>query len=927
MRALFFLIGLIFSTVTLLAQTGTIRGTLLDGSLGETIIGGNVYIEGMETTGTVTDLDGNFSLQVAPGTYTLKCSYIGLQPLSIKGVVVRANEVTLLGEIVMSEDKVTLDEVVVKAEAIRKTEAALLMLKQKAPAMLDGISSSRMQLTGDATAVEAAKRVTGVSIEGGKYIYVRGLGDRYTKTTLNEVEIPGLDPDRNTLQMDIFPTALLQNIMVSKNFTAEMPADFTGGLLNVETKAFPEQKLLTVSVSTSINPEMHFNPNFLTYQGGETDWLGYDDGTRALPAAALGERIPSPVNASDDQEVNEFVRSFNPTLGTTRRRSLVDYSAGISLGNQVSVGKNDHKLGYTLSLSYRNSYRYYDEVTYGEYQRQIDPNVYEMRYATVQNGELGEQNVLIGALGGLAYKTKRSKIRLSVMHLQNGENRAGRFDIDDNGEAVGRSGYFAQSDNLEYNQRSLSNLLLNGTHRFDDSGWEIDWRLSPTLSKSEDPDIRKTAYTYTLVDTLFVAGAGGNPSRIWRYLDELNATAKVDIRKRYTIKGEDAKLSFGASQVYKERDYEILFFDMQFFGNQDWPNPNPATVLDPNNIYPNRPNSIYYASGNRNPNPNAYNSTVSNTAFYISNEINLSPALKTILGLRAENYVQRHTGRDQRFASGDVQGGRNLDNEVVLDNLDFFPSANLIYSLRKGQNVRLAYSRTIARPSFKELSFAQILDPITNRIFNGSLFTYSDWNGQLVETRINNLDLRWELFQEEGQLLSLSAFYKAFDQPIELVRIPEQQTSTEFQPRNVGDGQVYGIEAEVRKNLGFLSGSLSNLSLSSNVTLVKSLIDMSNAEFLARKGYEKTGQKIEDTRQMAGQAPYVINAGLIYNDAARDFEAGLFYNVKGRTLEIVGGGLFPDIYFQPFHSLNFSFSKKLGTDGRTNLTIQASNLL
>lgn len=914
------------------AQTGTIRGTVIDDASGETIIGGNISVQGT-SIGAVTDLDGAFSIDIEPGTYTLEVTYVGYQTLAVEEVSVTAGEVTVLNNLRLGEAGVELEQVVVKAKAIRTTEAALMTVKKKAPAMLDGISSSRMQLTGDATAVEAAKRVTGVSIEGGKYVYVRGLGDRYSKTTLNGVDIPGLDPDRNTLQMDIFPTNLIDNIMVSKNFTADMPADFTGGLLNVETKAFPESKIFNLSVSTAYNPNMHLNPDFLTYDGGDLDFLGFDDGTRALPERARQMNIPTPISGASDQEVNDFIQSFNPELAAKPQQSLLDFSAGVSLGNQFNVGKNKdnpantNKLGYIFSLSFKSNYNFYDEVTYAEYQRLSEPTDNDLLYAVIQEGQMGERSFLLGGLGGLAYKTQHSKYRLTVTHLQNGVSRAGQFDLDDNGRAVGRSGFFASSDNLEYNERSLTNVLLNGTHVLGgETGWELDWRLSPTISSSDDPDIRKTAFTETRVDTSFLAGAGGNPSRIWRELDEISAVAKVDLTKKYEFAGQSAKLKFGAIHTYKERDYEILFFDVQFFGSQDWPNPTPDAVLDPDNIYPNG-NRVYYQSGNNNPNPNAYSSNVNNTGLYVSNEFNPLPDLKTIIGLRAENYVQRHTGRDQRWASGDFENGNNLDNDIVLDALDFFPSANLIYSLSSEQNIRGGYSRTIARPSFKELSFAQILDPINNRIFNGSLFTYSDWGGNLTETRIDNFDLRWELFMPRGQLISVSAFYKQFDNPIELVRIPEQQTSTEFQPRNVGNGRLFGLEFEFRKSLDFVSPALRNFQASGNLTLTESRIDMTDREFNSRKNFEREGETIENTRAMAGQAPYVINAGITYSNFEAGWEAGLFYNVKGETLEIVGVGLYPDVYFQPFHNLNFSLSKKLGADGRTQIDLKADNLL
>jgi outer membrane receptor protein involved in Fe transport len=932
MRHTVIIILLLISTIAY-SQKGTIRGTVFDGSTGETLVGVSVVIKDTYT-GTATDLDGKFSLDAEAGNYDLQLSFISFQPMTVEAVEVKAGEVTILNNLKLNESTVQLNDVVITARAIRNNEASLQTMKRKSSVMLDGISAAKIELIGDATAVEAAKRVTGVTIENGKYIYVRGLGDRYSKTTLNNVDIPGLDPDRNSLQMDIFPSNLIDNMVVSKNFTADMPADFTGGMLNVETKDFPDNKILNVSVSTSFNPDMHFNEDYLTYDDGNTDFLGMDDGTRALPDRARRPNIPTPISGASESEVVDFILSFNPQLAAKRQNSFVDYSAGISIGDQIDLRKdqeninNSPKLGYIFSLSYKSDYKYYDDVVYGKYQKSITPDTYDMQYATRQNGQMGEHNVLVGLLGGLTYKTNFNKIRLTAMRLQNGESRAGKFDINNNASATGQSGYFAKSDNLEYNQRALTNFMLNGTHVFQESGWEIDWRLSPTFSTSDDPDIRKTAFTYrSETDASFNAGAGGNPARIWRELSEFNGTAKVDITKDYKFNGNNAVLKFGASHNYKERDYEILFFDIQFFGSQSWSDPDPSKVLDPENLFPNRPNNIYYQSGNNNPNPNAYSSNVNNTGLYVSNEFFPVGKLKSILGLRMENYIQRHTGRDQSYASGDTRNGQNLDNDKVLESLDFFPSVNLIYALSDKHNLRASYSRTIARPSFKELSFAQILDPISNRIFNGSLFTYSDWDGNLTETRINNLDLRWELFFKRSQNISASVFYKQFNNPIELVRIPEQQTSTEYQPRNVGDGTLYGLEFEFSKNLNFITPLLANFNLNGNVTLVESMIEMTDAEYNARKSYEKTGESIKETREMAGQSPYVINAGFSYSNFDNGVDAGLFYNVKGPTLSIVGAGLFPDIYIEPFQSLNFSINKKFGDDQKTAIDFKISNIL
>lgn len=933
MKHLFAVLFILLS-ITSFAQKGTVQGTIYDKSTGKIMEGVTVLVKSAETTaGNISDMDGAFSIDVASGTYALHISFMSYETLVINGVVVKPGEVTLLNDIQLNPSAEVMDEVVKKAVISRESDLAITVMKMKSPSMVDGISANKMQLTGDGNAAEAARRVTGVSVEGGKYVYIRGLGDRYSKTTLNRLDIPGLDPDFNSLQMDMFPSGMIDNIIVSKNFMAENPADFTGGIMNIETKGFPESKILSFSFSTSYNPNMHFNPNYLTYQGGKTDFLGFDDGTRALPQGAGSSNIPTPINSNSEQGVNEFVSSFNPELGASRQTSFMDMSGSFTIGNQKDlngfrkINGSIPKLGYIFSASYKSEFRYYNDVVYGEYQKYIDPDKTEMRYATIQNGELGERNILAGLLGGLAFQTDKSKFRLMAMHLQNGQSRAGKFNIRNDGEAVGQSGYFAVSDNLEYNERSMTNLLLNGTHLISNSKWEVDWRLSPTISRSSDPDIRKTAFTYTDVDTFFSAGAGGNPTRIWRSLSEFNSSGRLDFVNNYKFKNREAKMKFGVSHNYKKRDYEILFFDIQFFGGQSWSSHDPNQVLDPENLYPNKPNSIYYQSGNNTPNPNEYSSNSNNLGVYYSNEFSVSAKLKSIIGLRSEYFVLRHTGRDQYYASGDKENGTNLENEKVLESVNLFPSLNLIYEVTSKQNLRFSYSKTVARPSFKEMSFAQILDPITNRIFNGGMFTYNNWDGNLVETKIDNLDFRWDLFLKSGQIFSVSAFYKKFKNPIELVRIPEQQTSTEYQPRNVGDGTLYGLEFEFMKDLGFVSPKLGDFNIGANVTVIYSAIDMSETEYNSRKSYEKSGENIKNTRAMAGQAPYVINSGLTYSKDKLGLDAGLYYNVKGPTLYIVGAGLFPDIYVMPFHSLNFSINKKIGKEKKTVIDFKASNLL
>ena len=916
------------STV-LLAQQGIIRGTVIEDATGDPLFGVTVVIKGT-TNGAITDFDGKFQINAAPGTYEVKASFVSFQTVSITDVSVNSDAPTVLSQIRLKEDVAMLEEVVVTAEVIKTTEAALMTVKRKSASLIDGISSANFKKIGDSDAASAIKRVTGVSVEGGKYVYIRGIGDRYTKTMLNTMDIPGLDPDRNSLQIDIFPTNLIDNMIVYKTATADLPADFTGGAVNIETKDFPDERIMDVSFGISFNPSMHFNNDFLTQSGSSTDWLGFDNGLRTLPAGGRNTNIPSPLNPGYSRaQVAAFNNSFNKQMGAKQATSFMDYSLGFTYGDQKEL-KNGHKLGYIFSSTYKSTTTHFDDVVYGEYQilEGLDTSN-ELVPATIQTGSESRKSVLLGGLAGIAYKTNNSKYKLNLMHLQNSDRLSARFNIldDPQDQAIGKSGFSGNADNLEFAQRGLTNVLIAGEHHFGNSDWTLDWKFSPTFSNITEPDVRKAAFTNEGSEKTINGGAAGFPTRIWRFLDEVNYSSRVDLVKDSRVFGNEAIFKAGLSYTFKERDYEILQYQLQFFGAQPIWTGNPDDIFQEDNLYP-APGTGYLQSGNSSPNSNAYNSNVNYVAGYISAEVSPFPRFKSILGLRLENYQQRHTGRDISYAQSNGNAGNSLNNDVVLDAADLFPSANLIYNLTDKQNLRFSVSRTISRPSFKELSFAQILDPLSNRTFNGGLFAYDgEWDGNLRATYINNFDLRWELFMPNGQLFSVSAFYKTFNDPIELVRIRQAQTTNEFQPRNVGDGTLIGLEVEVRKSLDFLTQNLSNFTWITNITLAKTKLEMSDIEFKARNDFRKSGQQITNERKMAGQAPYVINAGVSYENFKTKIDAGLYYNVQGKTLTAVGGGLFPDVYSEPFNSLNLSMNKCFGEKENVSMNFSVNNLL
>ena len=359
MKRLFLFLSLAFS-ITSFAQTGIIRGTVYEDETSEPLFYANAQIPSQDAI-SFTDFDGNFELEVTPGTYTLEISFLGLATLQIPGVVVKDGEVTAFENLRMLSSTNELMTVTVTASAMRNTESALLDVKKKSATVMDGISSQNFKRVGDGNAAAAVIRVPGVSIQGGKYVFVRGLGDRYTKTQLMGMDIPGLDPDKNSLQMDIFPTNILQNIVVLKSLTSDLSADFAGGLVNIELVDFPTRKTLNISSSLSYTPGMHLVEG-LGYKGSVTDFLGFDAGYRTNPLTSqyIFGGIPNP--ALDDPITTELTQSFSPVLQAQSQQMPLNGSLGISFGDQKKKD-NGKTVGYHGSFSYKSNTDFFGSAT------------------------------------------------------------------------------------------------------------------------------------------------------------------------------------------------------------------------------------------------------------------------------------------------------------------------------------------------------------------------------------------------------------------------------------------------------------------------------------------------------------------------------------------------------------------------------------
>ena len=887
------------------AQTGTLAGSIIDGEFVEPMAFANVIVKGT-TIGTTSDFDGKYQLELEPGTYTIVFSFVGYTTQEITDVVIKEGEVTPL-DVTLTTN--SLETIFITTSIKRNTENAVLNLQKKSVVVLDGLSAQSIKSTGASNLASAVKNIPGVSIEGGKYVYVRGLGDRYTKSILNGIDIPGLDPDRNTIQMDLFPTNILDNVIVLKSASAEYPADFTGGIVDIVTKDFPTKPEYTVSLGTGYNPDMHFNDNYLNYTGSDTDFFGFDDGTRDLPIHRY-----QPITGTFENKLllNSLTNRFQKELKAKQETSNANFDFGFTLGNQYDLG--DDKIGYQASFSYKNQTTFYENRQDGAFvKNSSDSSVNDLSFVLNSNGSEGINNVILNGMLGLTYKIDKSKFKANLLHIQNGESTAGTFDQVISQDGVGGGLEPLTKDALAYTERSITNLLISGDHRFsdDENALNLEWKLSPTFSKVMDKDHRITPLQQSGEGDFFISPSASTfPIQLWRNLIEENWAGKVDLDKTVNLFGKPAKLKFGGAYTYKFRDFSIDDYTFNISGDDSFiADGNVDNLLASENLWnPTTDSGTHLVFGDQfNPN-DAYEGEQRIGATYFSAEFYLSEKLKTVLGVRTEFFNSYYTGQNNSSV---------FDRELILDEIDLFPSTNLIYSLNDESNIRSSYSRTTARPSFKEASVAQIFDPITNRLFIGNI--------NLIPTYVNNFDLRYERFGEAGQMFAVSGFYKDFKDPIEQAFF--LQAPTQLTVDNLGNAKVYGVELEVRQRLGFISEDLNNLKFNANVSFIKSELTMSDDEFESRRLAARDGESIDRERNLQGQAPFLLNFGLDYNNSDIGLQTGLFFNVQGETLEVVGIGLVPDVYTKPFEILNFTLNKSFGENKRSSVDLKVSNIL
>ena len=545
---------------------GSIAGVVVEAETGDPLPGANVAIAGT-TTGTSTDLNGTYTLKgLDPGTYDIVFSFIGFQTKTVQGVEVQAGQTTPL-DIDLAAETAELDEVIVTAEAARNSEAGLLKKRQKAAAMSDAISAEAMSQSGAGDAADAMEQVTGASVVDGKYVYVRGLGGRYASTQLNGIDLPSSDPSKKSVQFDLFPTDLLDNVVTLKTFTPDRPGNFSGGLVDIGTKSFPQNFSFSFSSSISVNLKTHFDEGFLTYAGGQFDWLGFDDGTRAVPSM-LGALAPKDIPdrpifvdaGAEAEQYSEWSRSFNGVMTPTTRLAPINRSTSLSLGNQTDVG--GRPLGYVLSLSYDQSSSFYDDGETGRFE--LGGSFDDLDELIFLRDQKATEEATIGGIANFTYKaTPNHELGLNTLYTHTGQAttrlQQGRWT-----EASPDDVFTNRT--LLFEERDVLSVQLRGKSLFRGLGNAlVEWNGSYGRTSQEEPDRRffaSIARIQASGDTLYSAFDQGlrPPARLFRDLKEDKYTGSLDVTVPVTFAGRQGEIKLGGAYDTAERDFSERSF-------------------------------------------------------------------------------------------------------------------------------------------------------------------------------------------------------------------------------------------------------------------------------------------------------------------------------------------------------------------------------
>ena len=863
-------------------EVGWVAGEVIDQNLAITLPGVPVEAVG---TGRIayTDLDGRYRLELPAGTYDVRIVLAGYAETNVTVEVVagRLSPVQVaLGSNVFAEELVVTAPTL---EADSSTAAAQMMMRMRAPSVQDNIGAIEMSANDDSNAADAMQRVTGVSVVEGQSVFVRGLGERYSNTTLAGATLPTTEPDRRVVPLDLFPTGLIDSVQVSKTYTPDKPSQFAGGLVEIVPLKLPGETSFEISAGGGWNSQTT-GAMGLGYPGGGRDWAGFDDGTRALPAGFPDRKVTrrgrfSPAGVGfTPEELRAIGLSFGNTWDPRPETMPLDQSYSGTFGGRFG------RLGVVATFRHAQNARHNTEqqTYYKVGQDGVEP------FNGPYDFEISERSGVVGGVGNVSYQftpNQRLSFENFLTHVGTDETRRFEGYNDDVGENI-------RNQRLWWVEERITSHHVGGEHLFPAlSNSRLDWKIALSRADREEPDLREALFEFDPARSAYVL-ADESQSGLRQFNDLLDDTIETSGNWSTLFKQWDglaSQVKFGGSHLDRDRDFlsRRLRFNPRNAAGVDLSAPV-EQIFAPANVGP------AFELREETRGTDRYDAAQSVGAVYGMVDLPLAASARLVTGARVEQFSQQVETLDPFAGTLDQQTGDVLT--ASLDETNVFPSVNFIYAATAGQNVRIGYSQTVNRPEFREVSPFEFTDVVGGRAVVG--------NPNLRQSLIRNFDARWEWFPGAEEVVSASFFFKRFDDPIERIVEPTAQLRTSF--TNADTARNAGVELELRSLVGryFLVGA--------NYTRVDSEVTLSPASRQVQTSL---------VRPLAGTSANLFNA--LFEVRGPGFSGRLLWNYFDDRISDVGSLGLPDIIEKGRRSLDFVFSKRWDP---ASLKVALSNL-
>ncbi len=843
---------------------GYLVGKVISSEKKEPVSMVKIYVKGLPVDAT-TDTNGSFNLALPEGNYSLSVIHPDYATQAVDDVVIVAKK-TANRTIEVTPSGLELAEFVVLAPHIEGSVAALLDEKKKSSSVAEILGAEQFSKQGDSDAAGALKRANGLTLIGGKYVYVRGLGERYSSSLLNGLHLPSPEPTKRVVPLDMFPTSVIKSIKVQKTYAADLPANFGGGNIDIRTKDVPESFFFNIGLDMKYNEGTTFE-DVKSYQGGSNDWTGIDE-VRALSGSTLSKTD----NFENITDADTDIKS--DLLKSPSQVQLVQatpgYKLSASVGDRYNIG-NDMKFGYIFTYNYADSWDSKEELR----SKIALSNGVVVPPTGYQTYGVTEHEIKRGGLLNLSLDiNEKNRIKQTNFFINHTTDTVSLF------EGTNEDSNNINRYNLAWVERSLMINQLEGNHDFQEmlGGLRFNWAVEQGKANRNEPLTRE--YTYVEENGVYTITPQYSMGFVSGELDDSLTNSKMNIQYPFFLTdGEESLIEIGTETLSKERDSKTRRYSLKIV-RSNYTDEERAAGID--EIF-SEANLDDFRLGTTFKPADYYKGYHDIQAQYLRMVLKPLSSIEIVAGMRNEVSEQRVDTYDA------------YKNEVSysIEADDSLPEFIMTYKISDAMQVRGGYSKTVTRPDFREFAPTRYQDPTTADIIRG--------NEELTYTEITSYDLSWEWYLSTLENLSFGIFQKQFTNPIETIK--DNQDTPTYQFINAEGGYIQGMELGFRKDFSFFGKSFGNYYTAGNYSVIDSRIELSDATVDANK---LTNQN----RPMQGQSPYVINLALGY-DNNNGRSSTLVYNMFGKRIMGLGTEEYPDVYEEPFKQLDFVWIEKL----------------